>query len=65
MLEVARRAQRPLFDEDDAQTAGAEQIGGDAAAGTGADDDHIGIDRLAVRQMPTRQYVSSRRQARP
>jgi hypothetical protein len=49
-IEVARRAQRPLFDKDDAQTGSAEQIGGNAAAGTSTDDHHIGVDRLAVRQ---------------
>jgi hypothetical protein len=46
-LEVARRAQRPFFDEDDAQTGVAEDVGSNTAAGAGADDDHIELVRLA------------------
>jgi hypothetical protein len=45
--EVARRAQRPFLDQHDAQARVAEDVGSDAATGASADDDHIGLHRLA------------------
>jgi tetratricopeptide (TPR) repeat protein len=49
-FEIARRAQRPFLDHHHAQTGGAQPFGADAAAGAGANDDHVGVDSLVAGQ---------------
>ena len=43
-MEVRRRAQRPLLDDDHVETGIGQDLRGDATAGTAADDDDIGVD---------------------